>query len=200
MFTFMGRCGELLLYDGFTYQGRVRFPLKLKVLESMAFISKSIFEDILPSVLENRFPEIEELSNPQNEALFGILNREDVFAILPTGHGKSIIFQCLPDLCRELFLRGFPYPRNAIVVVVCPLNSLVESHIRELHTRGITATSLTGDDVDEDRLLCGHYSFIFANPESLIQNEKWRKMLQSEVYLKNIFAIVADEAHVIPKW
>ena len=32
MFTFMGRCGELLLYDGFTYQGRVRFPLKLKVL------------------------------------------------------------------------------------------------------------------------------------------------------------------------
>ena len=50
----------------------------------MAFISKSIFEDILPSVLENRFPEIEQLSNPQNEALFGILNLEDagVFAIL----------------------------------------------------------------------------------------------------------------------
>ena len=90
----------------------------------MAFISKSIFEDILPSVLENRFPEIEQLSNPQNEALFGILNCEDVFAILPTGHGKSIIFQCLPDLCRELFLRGFSYPRNAIVVVVCPLKCL----------------------------------------------------------------------------
>ena len=53
-----------------------------------------------------------------------------------TGHGKSIIFQCFPDHCRELFLRRFPYPSNAIVVVVCPLNSLVKSHIRELHTRG----------------------------------------------------------------
>ena len=90
------------------------------------FISKSIFEDIMLLVLQNRFADIEQLSDPQNEALFGILNPENVFAILltSTGHGKSITFQCLPDLCRELFLR-FPYPRNAFVVVVCPLNSLV---------------------------------------------------------------------------
>ena len=54
------------------------------------FYLTSIFEEILSFiVLENRFPYIERLSNPQNEALFGILNREDVFAILiPTGHGK----------------------------------------------------------------------------------------------------------------
>ena len=116
----------------------------------MGFICKSIFEDILSLVLQNRFADIEQLSDPQNEALFGILNREDIFAILPTGYGKSIITQCLPDLCRELFLRGFPYPGNAIVVVVCPVNSLVKSHTREQHTRGITATSLTGDDVEED--------------------------------------------------
>ena len=73
----------------------------------MSFISKSIFEDILLFiVLENRFPDIEQLSGPQNEALFGILNRENV------------IFQCFPYLCRELFIREFPYPRNAIVEVV----------------------------------------------------------------------------------
>ena len=48
----------------------------------MGFISKSIFEDILLFiVLENHFPDIEQLSGPQNEALFGILNRENVFAI-----------------------------------------------------------------------------------------------------------------------
>ena len=100
----------------------------------MGFISKSIFEDILSLVLQNRFAVIEPMSDPQNEALFEILNPEDVFAIIPTStyHGKSIIFQCLPDLCRELFLRRFPYPSNAVVVVVCPLNSLVKPHIREL--------------------------------------------------------------------
>ena len=48
----------------------------------MGFISKSISEDILLLiVLENRFPDIEQLSGSQNEALFGILNRENVFAI-----------------------------------------------------------------------------------------------------------------------
>ena len=48
----------------------------------MGFISKSIFEDILLFiVLENRFPDREQLSGPQNEALFGIMNRENVFAI-----------------------------------------------------------------------------------------------------------------------
>ena len=50
----------------------------------MGFISKSIFEDILSLVLQNRFADTEPLSDPQNEALFGILNLEDagVFAIL----------------------------------------------------------------------------------------------------------------------
>ena len=86
----------------------------------MGFISKSIFENVLSLVLQNRFADIEPLSDPQNEALFEILNPEDVLAIFiptSTGHGKSIIFQCLPDLCRELFLRRFPYPSNAVVVV-----------------------------------------------------------------------------------
>ena len=102
----------------------------------MGFISKSIFEDILSLVLQNRFADIEPMSDPQNEALYEILNPEDVFAIIPTStcHGKSITFQCLPDLCRELFLRRFPYPSNAVVVVACPLNSLVKSHIRDLHS------------------------------------------------------------------
>ena len=39
----------------------------------MGFISKSIFEDILSLVLQNRFADIERMSDPQNEALFEIL-------------------------------------------------------------------------------------------------------------------------------
>ena len=40
----------------------------------------------------------------------------------------------------------------------------------------------------------------FANPEALILNEKWRTMLQTPVYQKKLFGIVADKAHVITKW
>ena len=38
------------------------------------------------------------------------------------------------------------------------------------------------------------YSFIFANPEALVLNEKWRKMIQTPVYQINLFGIIADEA------
>ena len=68
----------------------------------MGFISKSIFEDVLSLVLQNRFADIEPLSDPQNEALFGILNPEDVFAILPTStamenRSYSSAFQIFAD-------------------------------------------------------------------------------------------------------
>jgi ATP-dependent DNA helicase RecQ len=46
----------------------------------------------------------------------------------------------------------------------------------------------------------GKYSIIFTNPESLILNKNWRTMLQSSIYQENLFGIVADEAHVVPKW
>ena len=46
----------------------------------MGIICKSIFEDILSLVLENRFRD--RAADPQHDALFEILNREDVFAIL----------------------------------------------------------------------------------------------------------------------
>ena len=38
----------------------------------MGFISKGIFEDILSLVLQNRFADIEPMSDPQNEALYEI--------------------------------------------------------------------------------------------------------------------------------
>jgi ATP-dependent DNA helicase RecQ len=161
-------------------------------------ISDSVIDEVLSSVLSSRFPEIETISNEQRESIIGVVNRKDVFAILPTGHGKSLIFQIIPDICRELSSRGLPFPSNAIIVVVCPLKSLVDSHIRELSKRGIRATCLSADD--DKGILSGSYSIVFGSPEQLLENEKWRNVLQSDVYEKNLFAFVADEAHVVPKW
>ena len=93
------------------------------------------------------------LTEQQKKALFAALSRKDVFTILSTGHGKYIIFQSLPDVCKYLSLRGYSYPRHAIILVVCPLKSLVDSHIRELRNRGISATSLRSPDVDDQNLV-----------------------------------------------
>ena len=80
------------------------------------------------------------------------LSRKDVSTILSTGHGKYI-FQSLPDVFKYLSLRGYSYPRHAIILVVCPLKSLVDSHICELRNRGVSATSLSSPDVGDQNLV-----------------------------------------------
>ena len=100
----------------------------------MSFISKSIFEDILLFiVLENRFPDIEQLSGPQNEALFGILNRENVFAI----NHIPVLSISLP----RIISKRVSLSKKCHCGSRCPFNSLVMSHNRELHTRGILKTA-----------------------------------------------------------
>ena len=110
------------------------------------------------------------LTEQQKKALFAALSRKDVFTILSTGHGKYIIFQSLPDVCKYLSLRGYSYPRHAIILVVCPLKSLVDSHIRELRNRGVSATSLSSPDVD-DRISCLDVFTIFCYNTVIPLNE-----------------------------
>ena len=55
----------------------------------MDYVSGSVVEEVLTSVLEERFPEIESLTEYQKKALHAVINHKDVFAILPTGHGLS---------------------------------------------------------------------------------------------------------------
>ena len=108
-----------------------------------------------------------------------------------TGYGKSLLFQLIPKLFVELHNLGYSYdPKSLIVIVICPLNALIECHIEQLEHRGISCTCLSGDDADQEGAFAGRYSF--ANPEALILNENWRKMLQMPVSQKNIFGIVAD--------
>jgi len=121
-----------------------------------------------------------------------------VFGILPTGHGKSIIFQLLPDVCNIYTCQAIHIPCHNFGCVSTEVS--VDSHTRELRNRGISAASLSSEDVDENNLLKGAYSFVFGSPKSFLQNEKWRNMLRSDVYQDRTFAIVADEVHVVPKW
>ena len=64
----------------------------------MDYVSESVFEEIFASVLEECFPEIESLTEHQRKTFLAVINCKDLFAILPKGHGKSIIFQLLPDV------------------------------------------------------------------------------------------------------
>ena len=129
------------------------------------------------------------------------------------------------------FQRGFSAALvDAIVIVVSPLNSLMNDQISKLRMSGIRASILNvkvkgtrsadinddghewaneedNMDVDidfgqceEKRLRDGHYHIVFAHPETLISSKYGRELLLSKTYQENVVALVVDEAHCIVEW
>ena len=149
--------------------------------------------------------------------------KRDVICVLPTGYGKSLIFHLLPGLLfdKEMLLMNETFRDvdmstvTAIVIVVSPLNALINNQISRLGLSGIRASVLgvkmSQDEefdsfdcdlrlCDEEKLRAGHYHIIFAHPESFISCKYGRELLQSQAYQEKISAIVIDEAHCILEW
>ncbi len=57
-----------------------------------------------------------------------------------------------------------------------------------------------GDSTLGEELHEGQYQVVFFSPETLLREEMWRDMLQSEIYQDNVVAFVVDEAHCVKKW
>ena len=73
------------------------------------------------------------LSAEQQEVVVNFVAGRDVFVSLPTGAGKSLCYLVLPatfDLLRNS-------PSSSVVIVVCPLKSLLEDQVAKASSRGI---------------------------------------------------------------
>src|SRR5438128_9115120 len=98
----------------------------------------------------------------QEEIIADSLAGRDVFALLPTGGGKSLCFQ-LPALARP-----------GLTVVVSPLISLMKDQVDALQASGVAATFLNSSlEAGESRarlrgLHNGQYRLLYVAPERLM--------------------------------
>src|SRR3954464_12961663 len=98
----------------------------------------------------------------QREIVQDALAGRDVFALMPTGGGKSLCFQ-LPALLRD-----------GLTVVVSPLIALMKDQVDALTATGIPATFLNSTlGAEEARarfrgLHRGEYRLLYAAPERLM--------------------------------
>ena len=69
---------------------------------------------------------IESVKPEQLKVIEGIYQGRDVFAVLPTGFGKSMCFQCLPLLFDQL-----KEDSHNIVLVVTPLTAIMKDQVRQ---------------------------------------------------------------------
>jgi ATP-dependent DNA helicase RecQ len=125
----------------------------------------------------------------QEEIIQTALAGRDVFALLPTGGGKSLCFQ-LPALARD-----------GLTIVVSPLIALMKDQVDALQASGIAATFLNsslapGESRERLRgLHQGAYRLLYVAPERLMLSgfledlRRWQPRL-----------IAVDEAHCISEW
>ncbi len=125
----------------------------------------------------------------QREIIHATLAGQDVFALLPTGGGKSLCFQ-LPALARP-----------GLTVVVSPLIALMKDQVDALQASGVAATFLNSTlGADESRarlrgLHRGEYKLLYAAPERLML-EGWVENLKAW----NVSCVAIDEAHCVSEW
>ncbi len=175
----------------------------------MAAISDDLFDSAVKFSLTKRGTPDLVLKRKQLEAVRALVQRKrDVLAVLPTGYGKSLIYQLLPNMFD--FLVG---KKCSIAIVVSPLTALMIDQVEKMKELGQSAAiiqakiteaddeirfEVQGDSVDN--VLCGRVGILFAHPETLVSGKSCRKMLLSDVYQKNVVCVVADEAHCIVDW
>ena len=81
---------------------------------------------------------------------------------------------------------------HSIVIVVSPVINLMLDQVNILNALGITSACLS--EVDNIDFLAIQFAVVYGTPESWLKNERWHRMLSSEVYKERVCAVVVDEA------
>ncbi|XP_068747499.1 ATP-dependent DNA helicase Q5-like isoform X2 [Montipora capricornis] len=140
----------------------------------------------------------EKLNKHQEEAIRQVVElKVDVYVNLPTGYGKSVVFQALPTV----FASVNKCEKN-IVIVISPLINLMKDQVSRLSLLGVSAISLSdiSSAAEIKRVESGEFSIVYGSPESWLGDIRWRRMLASETYRSYVRAVAVDEAHVICHW
>ncbi|MDE6407389.1 MAG: DEAD/DEAH box helicase, partial [Anaeroplasmataceae bacterium] len=120
------------------------------------------------SVLKKYFG-YEEFKTPQDKIIDLVLEDNEVIGLLPTGFGKSIIFQVL-----ALMLEG-------VSIVISPLIALMEDQVKALKRKGIYAAVLNSNLSFEEQLevysSLKKYKLIYVSPERL-ENKLFLKYMK----------------------
>jgi len=125
----------------------------------------------------------------QKEAIEYLLQNEHVLAIMPTGSGKSIIYQ----------LAGLMLP--GLTIVISPLIALMKDQVDVLRRKKIDAAFINSSLSKKERetryqnLSEGKYKLLYVTPE------RFRKKEFVDIVLKREISLLAvDEAHCISEW
>lgn len=126
----------------------------------------------------------------QEEIIISVANhKKDTLGLLPTGGGKSIIFQ-VPTLAME-----------GLCLVITPLIALMKDQVDNLTAKNIKAAAIYSGlsyqeiDIILNNCVFGAYKFLYLSPERLDSDLFLARLPDMKINL-----IAVDEAHCISQW
>ena len=143
-------------------------------------------------ILKKYFPNVVGFRGVQEQAIDSLLEGEKVLCLMPTGGGKSLIFQ----------ISGLALEKTT--VVISPLVALMDQQSSVLNSSGISALNFTGmDGAKQFRTITklgndAMPKFIFISPERL-SNDGYLEYVFSK-RKNDIGLIVIDEVHCVSQW
>lgn len=156
------------------------------ITASQLELASAIFDDDAnePSLehlecLRSKF-NLRQFRDKQWEIIDLVMNKKrDVNAVMATGYGKSLCFQ-------------FPAVfKNGMILVICPLKSLMQAQVMTLTEAKIKACYVGSAQSDKQiysRIENGEFNIIYSSPE-LIQTSNGKRMLDSLVGRLMLIAI-----------
>ncbi|MCY3709096.1 MAG: DEAD/DEAH box helicase [Caldilineaceae bacterium] len=128
----------------------------------------------------------------QLPSLTRLLRGESAIVLLPTGGGKSLIYQFVGMLLPGMTL------------IVDPIISLIEDQVRSLKSMGIDRMTGVSSQTKEpreqlQRMAEGELYYIFIAPERM-QSREFRDGLKDAKAHVPISLVVLDEAHCLSEW
>ena len=162
-------------------------PRLIRRLEDSLLVPEAALTRLLQIVFRKR-----NFRPGQVASISRLLQGKNSIALLPTGGGKSLIYQFVGML------------QPGMSVVVDPIISLMDDQVRSLREMCIDrAEGISSQTVDIERALQdmaeGRLYFIFVSPERL-QSDKFRGEIQKVTERVPIPLVALDEAHCLSEW
>lgn len=93
------------------------------------------------------------------------------------------------------------WPKKAMVLILCPLQSITETQVKLLNTKELSAACAPGKDTVTDARICnGDFHFVYGSPETFVGGDFWRKALQVPLFHERVIGLAGDEGHTVVRW
>jgi len=139
----------------------------------------------------------------QREAVNAVMSRRDVFAVMPTGSGKSLCYQ-LPAALWSRNTKGVE--NRGVTLVISPLLALIHNQVGSMRAVNVDARMINSETSKEDKratltaLGTGKLTLLYVTPEFMAKSKVLISKLQ-QAWNQNLFCLIAvDEAHCCSQW